>query len=219
MIIYKLTFENGKVYIGLTTKTLESRLAKHLNERRYKTKFKLYKAMNKYKFFSVEIIDTADTYKQLQKLERHYIKYYDSFKIGYNMTLGGEGSYGLVMPQSAKDTLSKVDKSYTQTKEYRDNMSIVTSGKLNGMFDKKHTNSSKLKMAISRGSKSFDMFKAITIGLPKSRNLQVSKGDYIGTFTNKSVVYRKYGIHMSHILLVLKGKLKHIKGYVFEYHK
>ena len=50
MIIYKITNKiNGKVYIGLTTQTLEYRWGRHLTEGRNINNNKhLYKAMRKY---------------------------------------------------------------------------------------------------------------------------------------------------------------------------
>lgn len=54
---------------------------------------------------------------------------------------------GKVCKESTKDKLRLVDREYLKTQEYRDNMSKCTSGELNGMYGKKHTNESKIKMS------------------------------------------------------------------------
>lgn len=96
MIIYKITNTiNGKIYIGLTTQTLEYRWGRHLTEgKNSKNEKHLYKAMRKYgsENFIIEKIDEADNLNELGELERKYIKLYNSTnpKIGYNLTAGGE---------------------------------------------------------------------------------------------------------------------------------
>ena len=96
MIIYKITNEiNGKVYIGLTTQTLEYSWSRHLTEgRNIKNNKHLYKAMRKYgeHNFVIEQIDESNDFAELGELERKYIKMYDSTNAekGYNLTAGGE---------------------------------------------------------------------------------------------------------------------------------
>ena len=96
LIIYKITNNiNKKVYIGLTTCSLEYRWRRHLTEgRNEKNEKHLYKSMRKYGLenFSIEQIDSTDDFKELGELERKYIKQYDSQNPnkGYNLTAGGE---------------------------------------------------------------------------------------------------------------------------------
>ena len=98
MIIYKITNKiNNKVYIGLTTCSLEYRWRKHLTESKNKKNTKpLYKAIRKYgyKNFTIEEIDRSDDFKELGQLERKYIKKYNSqnLEFGYNLTAGGEAN-------------------------------------------------------------------------------------------------------------------------------
>ena len=78
LIVYKITNNiNGKVYIGITTCSLEYRWSKHVTESRNENNTKhLYKAMRKYGLdnFSIEQIDSSDDFKKLGELERQYIK-------------------------------------------------------------------------------------------------------------------------------------------------
>lgn len=95
-VIYKITnLVNNKVYIGLTTETIERRWKNHIRcvgrVKRY-----LYYAMEKYGIenFSIEEIDKSDNFTILGELERKYIKEYNSTdkKYGYNITYGGESN-------------------------------------------------------------------------------------------------------------------------------
>lgn len=98
LIIYKITNNiNNKVYIGLTTCSLDYRWGRHLAEGRNENNTKhLYKSMRKYglNHFSIEQIDSTDNFKELGQLERYYIKKYDSRNPnkGYNLTAGGESN-------------------------------------------------------------------------------------------------------------------------------
>lgn len=91
--IYKITnLVNGKVYIGKTIYDCEKRFRQHLQEAKKHTHRKLYNAINKYgqENFIVETLIEADNSK-LDELEQYYIDQYDSFRTGYNMTMGGDG--------------------------------------------------------------------------------------------------------------------------------
>ena len=94
--IYKIENNiNHKVYIGLSN-NFERRWKEH--KRRYLDIFsqgyncKLYKAFRKYGLenFTFSIIEECPLEKLGEK-EQYWIEYYDSFNLGYNMTLGGEG--------------------------------------------------------------------------------------------------------------------------------
>lgn len=90
--IYKITNDiNNKVYIGKTEFDVQKRFQEHIKDSKKNSKNRpLYKAMNKYgvQHFSIEIIEECDN---LEQREKYWIKYYDSYKNGYNATLGGDG--------------------------------------------------------------------------------------------------------------------------------
>ena len=84
-----------KVYIGQTTRSIEQRFNEHIR-RDQKQKTKLGQAIKKYgqENFYVELLETINGDKEtLSKAEQKWIKYYDSFNKGYNMTKGGETFY------------------------------------------------------------------------------------------------------------------------------
>lgn len=101
-IIYKITNNiSEKVYIGLTTATLQNRWKGHKTQarkalRKERPTHPLYNAMAKYGIenFKIEQIDESDNFVQLGKLERKYIKEYNSADrdFGYNITRGGESN-------------------------------------------------------------------------------------------------------------------------------
>lgn len=91
--IYKITnLLNGKIYIG-QSKDIYNRYHQHhkyeyKNENR--SNFHLYQAIKKYGLnnFSIEVIELCPQ-DELNEKEIYWIKYYNSFEQGYNMTLGG----------------------------------------------------------------------------------------------------------------------------------
>ena len=93
--IYKITNRvNNKVYIGQTHFTVEHRFKQHIKNYNIEHRKQiLYKAFEKYGLdnFYVETLEEVDCSK-LNEREMYWIAYYDSFKNGYNATLGGNGN-------------------------------------------------------------------------------------------------------------------------------
>lgn len=92
---------NHKCYIGQAI-DLYNRIKAHYTEMRRdpsnrKNKSILYKAIDKYSIhnFTLEILYSCPRNNciksELDRLEKYYIKKYNSFKDGYNMTIGGDG--------------------------------------------------------------------------------------------------------------------------------
>lgn len=110
MIIYKLTSPSNKSYIGLTEKKLQHRLNQHINSSK-DSKTQLNKALQKYPIdqWNIEILEKCGSREQLIEKEKHYINEFDTYKNGYNMTLGGDG----VDPETA----SKLRSEYYQSDE------------------------------------------------------------------------------------------------------
>lgn len=92
--IYKITNRvNNKVYIGQTHFTIEHRFKQHIKNFNIEHRQQpLYKAFAKYGIdnFYVEELEKVECDK-LDEREIYWIAYYDSFKNGYNATLGGNG--------------------------------------------------------------------------------------------------------------------------------
>lgn len=84
---------SGKVYIGQTCKGVFFRLKVHVNDAIRDPKTKFHKAILKYGIEDIEtsVLDKVGSKEESDKLEIFYIEKFDSFKNGYNMTLGGDG--------------------------------------------------------------------------------------------------------------------------------
>lgn len=107
--IYKITNDiNQKIYVGKTERTVEERFLEHCRafKREYCEKRPLYLAMQKYgvEHFHIELIEETNN---PEEREIYWIEKLDSFKNGYNATLGGDGKkyldYDLVI-----DTYKKI---------------------------------------------------------------------------------------------------------------
>jgi group I intron endonuclease len=138
LIIYKATnINNNKCYIGQTIKPLNERKQKHIQRANYGTDFYFYRAIRKHNpnSFQWEILEECSSKEELDEMEFHYIKQYNSFQPnGYNLTMGGEGSHGYKHTEKSKKKIGKKSK-----------------GKNNGMYGRKR--SQRVKDAISKANK------------------------------------------------------------------
>jgi group I intron endonuclease len=121
--IYKITNQiNEKVYIGKTLETIEKRWKQHLYDSKKDTHKNrpIYRAINKYgvENFTIEQIEKC-LEKDINDRERFWIESYNSFKDGYNATIGGDGKAYIDRSQ----VISLYNKGYT-CKEIGQIMSI-----------------------------------------------------------------------------------------------
>jgi group I intron endonuclease len=108
-LVYKITNQvNGKVYIGVTTRTLHERWLEHTAPSR--RIFPLHKALDKYgkENFTIEEVLASENLDEILAKEIELISFYNSYdKGGYNATFGGEG--GNQTPETrAKISASKM---------------------------------------------------------------------------------------------------------------
>lgn len=93
--IYKITNDiNGKGYIGKTHLSVEKRWTEHRKDAKKENKEcrPLYKAIRKYgeENFSVVLLEEVNILEAVER-EKYWIDYYNTFKVGYNATQGGDG--------------------------------------------------------------------------------------------------------------------------------
>jgi predicted GIY-YIG superfamily endonuclease len=121
-LVYKVTFPNGKLYIGYTSTSLYNRKLSHISEVRRGKNRKFYNALKKYgNSAEWEIINTYQNQDFALSREIYFINKFNTYNsnFGYNMTLGGEGKSG---PQKGRTS-------------YIDNFGNVYSG-LREIFEK-----------------------------------------------------------------------------------
>lgn len=91
MFVYKaINIINGHIYIGQTRQTLKRRIICHKNLSKT-SNFKFYKAIRKYGLnnFKWEIIEYCNNQQELNQSEIYWIYRFNSYKRGYNSTIGG----------------------------------------------------------------------------------------------------------------------------------
>lgn len=131
-------FPNNKMYIGKTIRDLETRKSQHKSDmKRDKNNKAFYNAIKKYGWDELtwSIIDTAEIEEELSEKEKYWIKYYNTYihfknSMGYNSTLGGEGTSG-----------------YKYSEELKQQMSEKMSGENNPFYNRNHTEESKQKQS------------------------------------------------------------------------
>lgn len=106
--VYKITnLENNKIYIGITNQGYKKRWHKHISDSYRRSYSPLHLAINKYGAdrFKIEIIENCETIEELKEREIYWIKEYNSYnrKIGYNATLGGDGTFGKYHSEETKE--------------------------------------------------------------------------------------------------------------------
>jgi len=168
-IIYKVTNKiNGKSYIGQTIYNLKRRKSIHKRAvYRYDSDLYFHNAIRKYGWdgFKWEILEEYPD--NLNLAEQWYIRKFDTYKNGYNMTLGGDVN-PMKSPEIAKkvsETLKlKGENHSSKRKEVRDKISKSRKGKYglykedNGMYGKKHSQSWRDNHSIRMNGKSNSMY-------------------------------------------------------------
>lgn len=114
--IYKITcLVTNKVYIGQTSETLDKRFKRHIRIALSGSGYYLHSAIRKYgpeNFVIEELGSFVAENKQelkviLDEAEKDFIKKFDSFEKGYNLTMGGEGGLGRSLTEETKEKIAK----------------------------------------------------------------------------------------------------------------
>lgn len=206
-IIYKYTnINNGKIYIGQTTEE-KVRKYKHRKEA-FKEGGKFSKAICQHGFenFTYEVLFRTVETENLEQLKRvldtmeiAYIKFYDSYRNGYNATLGGGGIIGYKHSEETKQKMSKTHMGKTMSEEAKRNISESRKRLHIHLSDEAKQNISRLfSKPISQFSKD---------------NKFIQDWNSITEATNELELYP------GGISKVCNGKLKTCGGYIWKYKK
>jgi group I intron endonuclease len=113
MLIYEAyNKNNGKVYVGLTTQTLDKRKSSHLRSAKSGSNSYFHKAIRKYgvEAFDWYVVAETDSLTNLYKLEKLFISLYEDWQT-YNISLGGEHSaFGMKHTELTKKICSEYGK-------------------------------------------------------------------------------------------------------------
>jgi group I intron endonuclease len=126
----------SKWYIGQSRRSIEKRWNAY-ERLQCRNQVKLYNAIVKYGFSSfdkviLEECEPTISKKELDSKETIWIHFYDSYKNGYNMTLGGEGMCGKPVAVSTRKKLAEANKNRIyrpHTEEAKKKMSIANIGR------------------------------------------------------------------------------------------
>lgn len=159
---------NGKVYIGQTN-NITSRVSSHRNKSKYiVTKF--YNAVRKYgwdnfEFSIIKIVEESSNTALtalLDQLEEFYIGQYDSYKNGYNSTLGGHSKRGYHLSEE----FSKKCKARIISKETREKLSNIAK-------NREFTRETREKLRNSALNRNFSEYRSLTTEKRNSRIREV----------------------------------------------
>jgi group I intron endonuclease len=101
---------NDNSYVGITGVGIDNRFKGHLQSKNSTMVLPL--AINKYgpENFIIEKLDEAETAEELYEMEKFYIKEYEShisLGKGYNLTWGGNGTFGDLSPMRNPEIIEK----------------------------------------------------------------------------------------------------------------
>lgn len=122
--VYKVTNKiNNKVYIGITNKGAGARFKQHLFDAEHGSQYRFHRAIRKYgkENFEVSIIAFCDNADELKENEIKFISEYESMNPdkGYNMTEGGDGTFGRVCTLETRLKISEANKGKEVSEETR----------------------------------------------------------------------------------------------------
>lgn len=130
--VYKHTSPSGKVYIGITSQSVERRWQSGVG---YANNDYFTKAITKYgwKNFSHEILDTGLSIDDAEAKEKEYIQLFRSNdrSYGYNLSSGGEAHDGCKFSEESRKKMSDshIGHTYVMAEDHKKAISLALKGK------------------------------------------------------------------------------------------
>lgn len=193
---------NGKLYVGKTEFSIEKRFKEHCSDafRDRCEKRPLYAAMRKYgvEHFHISLIEETD---RPEEREIYWIKAKDTYKNGYNVTLGGDGKrycdYDVVFElwQEGKS----IEQIHTITK-----------------YDKGHISNILSTYKISSDEKKDRFYKRVSKSV---KQIDINTGEVIAIYDSANEAARQLG-HVNKnagIGKVCRGQKEQAYGYKWEF--
>lgn len=239
--IYKITnIINGKIYIGSTGISFNTRFKKHINDldtNKHGNRY-LQNAWDKYtkNSFIFEIIEIIDNVELIIIKEQYYLDTLLPTKrnIGYNICTIAGSSLGVKRSDEfkgkvrqnslnmSKETRAKISNSLSglkQSKETIDKRVEKLIGRIGGMLGKKHSQITKLKMSKAHIKNNYS--SCYKIG-NKPHNIRKIiqldlEGNFICEWDSISEIEKKLKINHGNISLVCSNKRNSAGGFKWEY--
>ena len=205
-IIYRYISPSGKSYIGQTTNEVYRRRMWFGKGRYTGGRSKIDRARKKYgpENFMYEVllrnqysgIEAATL--DLNKWETYYIGYYDTYKNGYNSTLGGDGSRGYTQSVEALQKISKSLKGRKKPNGFGSRVSSSLKGIAKSVEHRKKLSESKKNSG----------HKILQYSLTE---------EYIKTWDNIDEVAKTLGVSRESIAGCCRGKSKTAHKFIWKY--
>lgn len=210
-LIYKAvnTF-NEKVYIGATTRTLEERVADHLQKANTNSGHYFQEAIGTYgpEAFSWEQIDTASSTDELAEKEIKYISEYNSVEDGYNSDKGGGFKKTVYQYNLDGSFLNSFEDLTSAANAINSNKKAIS----RACWNVNHT--------VGGFTWSYDYVESFKPQLD-SRKKEVLQynlyGDILARYVSVAEANRKTGVSKSSIAKCCRGERKHGGGFLWKY--
>lgn len=219
--IYKITSPTGKIYIGKTIK-LKLRIDYYRRLKCKKQKI-IYNSLLKYGFsghtFDI-IYEGEHTSNELNNLEIYFIGIFNSFngnnENGMNLTLGGDGGFGVKFTDERKKQISDANKLRIYKKYTEDTKKLISeSRKKTGKTEACRLAIEKLKGKKIKKSEEWVKNNAESIKKPIVQ--YDINGNFIKEWKSAKDVEIELGLSRKNISANLRKKTTHAYGYVWKY--
>ena len=213
--VYKHTSPSGKVYIGITSTSVEKRWQ---NGKGYKSHKYFYSAISKYGWENIihEIVADNLSRKEACKMEVELIKKYNSTNrlFGYNQSIGGESGACGVHP--SQETLEKLRKASTGRKRGKEELEKF-SAKMKGHIVTEETRK-KISEALKNKIKNKSVYYNKENGCKDcgKPTLCIETGEI---FASAMAASRHIGLSKTAVWNVVIGRKKTAGGYHWKYYE
>lgn len=209
-LVYKHTSPSGKVYIGITYKTIQERKNDgYGHNARFRNAVKKYGWDN----FTHEIVADNLALEEAHRLEKELIAEAHSTdrNKGYNISPGGGSPFkGLKHTEATKAKISKANKGRVVSLETRQRLSLSLKGKLNGDKNPMYGKPKSAETIQKQYESHRNQMKPID-------QLDMD-GNLLATYESINSAARAIGTTKQNIRSCLIGKSRHSCGYKWQYH-
>ena len=126
--------QNGKGYVGITSRTIEERFSAHVERAKRQSKNLFHCALRKYgpENFITCLLESEVPFEDGASKEAYYIQKYNTYYInkkGYNMTFGGSGTLGYVFTEEVKEKMAEAGRRRIHSPERNKKIQIAMTGR------------------------------------------------------------------------------------------